>query len=315
VNDSSQPTDIFAWANNIGAAKDALEADLFLFNKKYTVYEATVASELAQRLKELFLFEMLKFVMAGPDKGMMVRTFEEAESEELVIQRTDLGNVENATRILQQIEEPEEEIEIFRDEEHDFKRIKGMIVRFSHATLPKPFYVVKLVQQSQVLKAKTAWVLDGPTFKPFAADAGVKIAPESHVLIVGNDIFVFHQRKFETLFGYNAKQQYIAKQKIAEIERNFKLSFPEGADMNTFVKDKKSTIKKLQNLQLGSLKQEELLDHAEEMGVELLIDEVGSIIIMDAKDLDKFVNLLNDDYVESNLTGRKYEIRSKKALE
>lgn len=315
MDQTPQTTDIFAWATNIAGALDVLQADLYLFNKKYTVYESTVASELNVRLKELFLVELLKYIQAGPDKGMMVRTFEEAEAEDLVIQRTDLGNVENAALVLHQIEEPEDELELFRDEEHDFKRIKGMMVRFSHPTLPKPFYVVKAVQQSQVLKAKTAWLLDGPTFKPFTADAGIKVAPEHQVLIVGDDIFVFHQRKFETLFGYNAKQQYIARQKVAAIEKAFKLSFPDGADMNTMVKDKKSTIKKLQNLEIGDLKQEELLDHAEEMGVELLTDEAGAIIIMDGADLDKFVNLLNDDYVESNLTGRKYEIKSKKTLE
>lgn len=309
-----QETDIFAWASHMAGLKDVLDVELLLFNKKFTVYNINFASELQVKLKELFLYDLLAYVTSGPDKGMMVRTFEEAEAEELVIQRTQVGNVENASRILQQIEEPEEDIEFFRDDEHDFKRIKGIVARFSHASLPKPFYVIKLVQQSQVLKAANALMLEGNSFKPFAADAGLKIAPDNQVVIVGDDIFVFHQRKFETLFGYNAKQQYIAKQKVAEIESKFKLSFPEGVDMQSLVKDKKSTIKKLQDLEVGKVGQEELLNHAEEMGVEMLTDEAGAIIIMDGKDLDKFVNLLNDDYVESQLTGQKYEIRSKRQL-
>lgn len=43
-------------------------------------------------------------------------------------------------------------------------------------------------------------------------------------------------------------------------------------------------------------------------------DDTGAIIIMDGKDLDKFVNLLNDDYMESPLTGQRYEIIKKKPL-
>jgi hypothetical protein len=35
---------------------------------------------------------------------------------------------------------------------------------------------------------------------------------------------------------------------------------------------------------------------------------------MNAKDLTVFVNLLNDDYIESDLTGLRYEIKSKKPL-
>ncbi|NNC09917.1 hypothetical protein HJC10_44910, partial [Corallococcus exiguus] len=43
-------------------------------------------------------------------------------------------------------------------------------------------------------------------------------------------------------------------------------------------------------------------------------DDTGAIIIMDEKDLVKFVNLLNDDYIESPVTGLRYEIKSKKPL-
>ena len=65
---------------------------------------------------------------------------------------------------------------------------------------------------------------------------------------------------------------------------------------------------------LSELKQEQVMDHAEELGVDLMLDDNGAIIIMNQKDLSKFVNLLNDDYMESNLTGVRYEIIRKKPL-
>jgi hypothetical protein len=45
-----------------------------------------------------------------------------------------------------------------------------------------------------------------------------------------------------------------------------------------------------------------------------MTDDRGAIIIMDGKDMDKFVNLLNDDYMESPMTGIRYEILSKREL-
>jgi len=41
-----EPTDIFLWANQADAHKDALEVDLFLFTKGYTVYATNYAKEL-----------------------------------------------------------------------------------------------------------------------------------------------------------------------------------------------------------------------------------------------------------------------------
>jgi hypothetical protein len=43
-------------------------------------------------------------------------------------------------------------------------------------------------------------------------------------------------------------------------------------------------------------------------------DNKGSIIIIDDKDMARFVNLLNDDYMESAMTGQRYEIVKKKLL-
>jgi hypothetical protein len=56
------------------------------------------------------------------------------------------------------------------------------------------------------------------------------------------------------------------------------------------------------------------MKHAEELDIDLMTDDNGAIIIMDDQDLTKFVNLLNEDYMESPLTGKRYEITSKKPL-
>ena len=80
------------------------------------------------------------------------------------------------------------------------------------------------------------------------------------------------------------------------------------------VKGKKTLVNKLQKLDPTITDQTKLLEHADDLGIELMLDDTGAIILMDDKDLNKFVNLLNDDYYESPLTGVRYEIKSKKPI-
>lgn len=149
---------------------------------------------------------------------------------------------------------------------------------------------------------------------PFDADAALRIPTDNQLLILDQDLYVFNQGKLKTLFGYDAKEAYVAEQKVKEIESKFKLSFADGANMQTMVKGSPRTIKKLQKIEPDKMKQDDMMDHSDEMGVGLMQDEAGSIIIMDDKDMTRFVNLLNDDYMESPLTGIRYEITGKREL-
>ncbi|MBL8159773.1 DUF4868 domain-containing protein [Candidatus Saccharibacteria bacterium] len=307
-------TDIFQWANNVEAVRDLLEVELYLVDKHYGVYTAMYDAGLKRDMAAYFLKGILKDVNAGAARGMSVRDFELAEDEEGVLQHTRLPRVEHAADVIANIEEAGADIEPFSATNHEFKNIKCMIARFNHKNLKKPFYIVKLVPQSQVLKGDSAWMFSGRGFEPFSADAGLKVTPDSQVLIAGDDVFIFNQAKFEKIFNYNAKWASIAHQKVAEIEANYNLSFADGLDLQTLLKKKKSLVKKLQKIDLTEIKQDALVDHSDELGLELMLDDLGAIIIMDAKDLDKFVNLLNDDYVSSKLTGKVYEAKSKKPL-
>ena len=203
---------------------------------------------------------------------------------------------------------------VFCEGDHEFKKVKGIVARFSRGGA-EPFFIAKILPQSQVLKGATAWMYNGDSFQPFSADAGLRITPDNQVLIAGNDIFAFSESKFIRLFGYDAKQFAVAEEKIAEIEQSFKLKFPEGMTFDALVRDTKSLVSKLQKVDVGMVTQEQVVNQADEMGLELMTDDAtGEIIIMDAKDAAKFVNLLNDDYMTSDMTGIRYELKGKKEL-
>lgn len=311
--DTYEPTDIFQWANNLVQYKDELRIDLFFFNKNGIVYRTNRSKELDKQMEPLFIDEILEYVLDGAEKGMVVRNFEDAEAEADVLQRTRLKNVEKAREVLGWVKTQEHEMEVFSDETHDIKRMKGAIARVSHDGM-ETCYVIKQLPTSQMMSGKVGWMVRNGKFIPFDAEAAIRIPADNQLLVLESDMYVFSQPKLKSLFGYDAKEAYIADQKIREIEAHFRLSFVDGMTIQNLVKGRRSTIKKLQKIEPSLMTQEQLLDHADEIGVELMADDSGAIIIMDEKDLVKFVNLLNDDYIESPVTGLRYEIKSKKPL-
>jgi hypothetical protein len=314
-DEKNEVTDIFLWANNTDGIKKELDVEFFLFNKHYTPYTTRFNSELDAQIRPLFLYDAINFVNLGAGTGLSVRDFELSEDEENVLLRTDLANVGRAETLLHLIEHQRSEIVEFSEDEHEFKTIKGIIARFTHKSNPKKaFYSIKQISQGQVLKGSTAWELRGGKFGMFQAEVGLKVPTDNQVLIIDKDIFVFNQSKFERLFNYDYKKQALADQKVAEIEKQFKLSFPDGIDLQSLVRERKKTVNKLQKIEVGDITQDQIIDYADQMQMEIMTDDAGAIIILDGNDLDVFVNLINEDYIVSEITGRRYEVKSKKLL-
>lgn len=307
-------TDVFTWANNLVQYKDELKVELFFISKNYVLYKTNLADGLKKQLEPLFIDEMLEFILEGVDKGLIVRGFEDAEAEEHVLQRTQVHKVEKLRETLGWLKTQEHEIVLFKEDEHDINHMKGVLARITHEGLDKPFYAIKVLPKSQVMKGKVGWMLRGDKFIPFDADAALRLPSDPQLLVLDQDLYVFSQPKLKTLFGYDAKEQAIAESKIREIEEHYRLSFGEGMNIQNLVKDKKALVKKLQKLEVGKVSQEQVITQSEEMDLNLMPDDSGAIIIMDDKDIAKFINLMNDDYMESPVTGERYEIIKKRLL-
>ncbi len=308
------PVDIFAWANNLYQYKNQLKVELFLINKNSVVYRTKLDKDLQKQLQPLFIDEILNYVLTGINSGLTVRDFEDGDAQENVLQRTHWENVERLCEVMHWVRTQESEIELFVEEEHDLKRIKGALLRCTHPAFKEPFYVIKALPMAQMLKGDGVWMVRADGFSPFADAAALRIPADNQMLLIDDDLFVFNQVKLDRLFGYNAKKNSIAAKKAAEIEAHFKLSFADDMDLQSLIKGNKAAINKLQKVEIGELQQDALMDHAEDLGIDLMQDETGAIIIENTKDLNKFVNLLNDDYMESQLTGIRYEIRGKRPL-
>ena len=302
--------DVFQWANSVDEIKNNVSVELFLFNKNYTPYKVRYSDALMQAIRSMFMLEAVEYVIKEADKGLECREYELSDGEDKVIYRIELDKVGRAETLIHLIEHEYKDIDYFTDEEHEFKRIKGIIAKFSY-----PGEDGQNLAASSALKGKLSWELNGESFEPLTADLAIKVPEGNETAIVDGQIVIFNQSKFEKLFQFDYKQQLISEQKAKELEEKYKLSFPEGLTLNALLEDKKPLVKKLQAVEIGEMTQEQLLDYADEMQLELMTDDQNKIIIMDDKDLHMFVNLLSEDYFVSPVNGRRYEIKSKKLLD
>lgn len=316
-NSENEPFDVFLWANQVDAIKNNVSAELFLFNKNYTPYKIRYSDKLTGAVKSIFIQEAVSYIIEEAEKGLECRDYEKADGEDNVIYRASLSKVDRADTLIHLIEHEYKDIDYFSENEYDFKKVKGIIAKFTYPGDDgmKTFYIAKLLPASSALKGGSSWEINGESFEPFSAEIALKMPTDNQVAIVDDTIIVFNQSKFENMFQYDFKSQVLAEAKAKELTEKYKLSFSEGLTLDGLLADKKPLLKKVQAMDIASeMAQDKLLDYADEMQLELMTDDDGSIIIMDDKDLTMFVNLLNEDYYVSPVNGRRYEIKSKKLL-
>ena len=311
--------DVFQWANEIDEIKNNVSCELFLFNKNYTPYKVRYSDSLTGNVKEMFMNAAIKYIIEEADKGLECRDYELSDGEDKVIYRTELSKVGRAETLIHLIEHEYKDIDYFSDNEYEFKKVKGIIAKFTYPggdDGTKIFYIAKGVAASSALKGAQAWELNGESFEPFSAEVAIKMPADNQVAIIGDAVLIFNQPKFETLFQYDYKSQVIAEEKATELQEKYKLSFSEGLTLDALLQDKKPLLKKVQAFDIAEeMDQAQLIEYADKMELELMTDDDGSIIIMDDKDLTMFVNLVNEDYYVSPVNGKRYEIKSKKLLE
>jgi len=309
--------DVFQWANEVDEIKNNVSVELFLFNKNYTPYKVRYSDKLTNAVKTVFMQEAVSYIIKEADKGLECHEYEKSDGEDKVIYRTKLKKVTRADSLLNLIENEYKDIAYFTDNEYEFKKIKGIIAKFSYPQdgEMKYFYIAKSIAASSALKGATSWELNGESFEPFSAEVGLKIPDDNQVAIVGEDVIIFNQTKFETLFQYDYKSQVLADEKAKELQKKYKLSFAEGLTLNALLEDRKPLLKKVQNIVIeDAMSQKDLIDYADEVQLELMTDDDGSIIIMDEKVLTMFINLLDEDYFVSPVSGQRFEVKGKKLL-
>lgn len=308
--------DIFQWANWADANKKDLLIDLFIFNKNFTPYVLPLkTSAIEDQMRSLFLYDMINFVETGAAVGLSVRDYATNDQMENVLLYSELESIQRADTLIYLL--GDDNIAEFNEKEHEMKRMHGIVARFSDPKDPdKTFYIAKQLQRSQMLSGSLTWQVSGSDFGELNTDAAFKIPANNQVLIAGGKVFAFNPKKFVNLFKQDPSSGIAAKQIAKHLTEKFALSFPEGLSLGELADNSRSLTDTLLKLDVEHLPdQQRVIDHADEMNLALMTDNNDGIIIMDNRDAMMFVNILADNYVDSNLTGSHYLATSKKRID
>lgn len=308
--------DIFQWANWADANKKDLLIDLFIFNKNFTPYVLPLkTSTIEDQMRLLFLYDMINFVETGAAVGLSVRDYATNDQMENVLLYSELESIQRAETLVYFL--GDDRISEFNEQEHELKRMHGIVARFSDPKDPdKTFYVAKQLQRSQMLSGGLTWQTSGSEFGELNADAAFKIPADNQVLIAGRKVFAFNPKKFVNLFRQDPSSDIVTRRIAKHLTEKFALSFPEGLSLEELADNSRSLTDTLLKLDVEHLPdQQRVIDHADEMNLALMTDNNDGIIIMDNRDAMMFVNILADNYVDSNLTGSHYLATSKKRID
>lgn len=313
IENQQQDVDIFQWANRVDGIKNELTIELFIFNRNYTPYFLDYAKATEARIKALFLYDIINYIQLGAGTGLAIKPFESSEGAENTLEYTDLSNVGRAETLIHIITNEAQEMVHFSAHEHEVKRQRGIIARFT-APDRSVFYVTKGLTSSSYMRPETAFALSDDGVIDNTDATMLKIAPENQTLIVDGRVFVFNEAKFAATFEHDARREAILENKIAALEKRFKLVYPEGVTLRDLAAHSKQLTNKLLKINPESATQDQVVTQADEFGVELMTDDAGAIIILDARDAVVFLNTLNDDYMASDMTGLQYLVTSKRTI-
>lgn len=308
--------DIFQWANWADANKKDLLIDLFIFNKNFTPYVLPLkTSTIEDQMRSLFLYDMINFVETGAAVGLPVRDYATNDQMENVLLYSELESIQRADTLIYLL--GDDNIAEFNEKEHEMKRMHGIVARFSDPKDPdKTFYIAKQLQRSQMLSGSLTWQVSGSDFGELKADAAFKIPADNQVLIAGGKVFAFNPKKFVNLFRQDPSSDTVTRRIAKHLTEKFALSFPEGLSLGELADNNRSLTDTLLKLDVEHLPdRQRVVDYADEMNLALMTDNNDGIIIMDNRDAMMFVNILADNYVDSNLTGSHYLATSKKRID
>lgn len=311
-------TDIFQWANKIDGMKRELEVELFIFNKNYTPYSLPYSGWTRDQLKPAFLWGLINDVNHGAGTGLQVKPLEDFDPNSQMITYTELYKVGRADTLIHLIENERNDIVQFSQEEHEFKRIQGIVAVYTHpADKSVKFYVIKQLKPADSISTGMAMQIVKGELQMMDPQVVLRMPIDTQMMVVGGEIFIFNEAKFVKLFKYDLQTIQETDRRSEILSKQYKISMPENMfdDLGQYIRDKGTNIKKLLEVNVNDLPdQDMLLEIADEMAVDLMTDDNGAIILFDSADVGKLLDLINDNYLKSE-TGKHYLAKSKKPLD
>lgn len=318
----NQNNDIFNFVNLIGGenlqTKD-MAVQLVVMNKDFDLFRATTKNDMTNGLIESFLGPISKLLVNGPDRGLQVLDYDPVtKPEHEVIWTLPAEEVPAFQVVQQQLEQPFDELPVYEDESGDLDGVTTLALQIQ--TPHGDIVIFQRIMPNYILKKsrKLSVIFDGASFGKLDEPAAFQISKNNHAFYFNGKIYVLDQPAFEYIFDYQDKKADIAEEKLTQIETSClgSILLEEGKTLSALLAGDKTAINKLQKLDENSTLNTATLPKIKlEWDRDIKIDpSTGKMIIETKGDVKELINILNDDYLLSNVTAGRYAVHSKRKI-
>jgi hypothetical protein len=191
-------------------------------------------------------------------------------------------------------------------------------------------YMIKVSKNSQELvvvrkkfglhtlkKGFSLW-LSGGQFIKFDNNI-LTLDEHADAVLINGKFYVFQRTNFERCFLFDEKIKVQAERNAKEIINGYKLLvLNEGVNIESYLD--KHSISRLRRIDMslikdGTMSYQKLIEFCDDFGISITrSDSEKKFMPKDKREFKIFVKLLSDDYLESALTQRKYDVHSKERL-
>ena len=317
-----QTNDIFEYIRRLGGdtiKSSALDVQMLVLNSSLEVFKANTSRDMKDDLLSNFLTPIANLITRGPDRGLAVVDYDPVNApEHEVIWRLPSNDVPAFESVYDQLSRPVDEIPSYVDENGDMEGVTaiGLRIQSEHGEI----LVFQRIIPNYILKnsRKYGVIFNGANFSKLESPAAFQISRDNHVFYFADNLYVLNQNHFEYIFDYQEKKAAVASDKLTDVEKTYanNLIIKEGKTLMELIAGDKRAINKLQVLDYSIDLNEAVLTKIKlEWDVDIKIDaSTGKMIIEEKKDVKELINILNDDYLLSDLTKGKYAASSKRKV-
>lgn len=299
--------DLFLYGNRMSF--DGKPEEYFVVNNNGMPYRAIIADNSVRHYFMVNTFSSISNVIqiAGAS-GARVAHISDYDGSDNTIVYEDLEKCQTPMEVVEQLYSPES-IEDFSYPDN----IRFIVTKVSCGNYADGFIFKSVKNSSSVFGGVDISSNGVMTTRGETRAFVINELPE--VLVIGGKVFIFNLAAYKRMFGEDIARRSIIDQKIEELMRVNPVSLPDGMNFREMVLGNTNLQNLLMKADIGRFTNEQVAEQGENYGVDVMTDTDLKIIIMDTRDAAIMLNILCDNYVNSEMSAQRYRVNTKTLLQ
>lgn len=272
-----------------------------------TYFRADLSEDSSTALCKNYVGSVRRFL---GNENLSVMPLSEVDNRADIILAYDLPEKPQGIPILESLLE-DAPAAIFSFDNHSVQDVKSIAIKISSATetalFYKKLYPVSVVKQNQIMIWRA-----GNRFEYVDGDL-LKLSGGFDLLFLGGDIYISDLTRFETSFSFHDIAQRVQRKTAESI-----IALGIVDDLKSYLSDghaPRRDMLRVAKSEVLQLPANEILSFATSMQMKLGLKIIDDRIQLTSKEsVKKFVKLLNDDYLKSELTKNDYDSLAKNKM-